>query len=139
MGGRSDKMDKLLKALHKKKYGDHDRVMPRRFESPRIACAYDEELYVCAPIPRIRDVRECPNAEDLSAFVDDTLDPAARKNVELHISQCKECAAQVKSASESVGRFRDGSIEKAPEAISKKAAPWLPRRSRKSGKPPKKS
>lgn len=136
MSGKKDKMDKLLKVLYKKKFGDH-KMSDMILECPKAEISFNEAI--CAqPIASFVSPRACPELEDLTSYLNDSLSSTAKESIDEHLRRCKKCAAQVESARETINRFREGALETPPERISKQAEPWLPPRERRSAKPPKK-
>lgn len=136
MSGKKDKMDKLLKALYKKKFGDHN-MSDMILECPMAEIS--SKRAICAqPIVSFVSPSACPELEDLTSYINGSLDVAAKETIDEHLKKCKKCAAQVESARETINRFREGTLETPPDGISKQAEPWLPPCPRRSAKRPKK-
>ncbi len=63
-----------------------------------------------------QDVKSCPDAAVLGAYLDKALAPGERSSVEGHIASCDDCLALVVSAYESVSAFRK---ERKPRTMKK--------------------
>jgi hypothetical protein len=136
MRGKKDNMDKLLKAFYKKRFGGH-KMSDMKSECP-MPEIYSKEAICAQPIVSFISPRACPDLDALTSYINGSLHAAAKETIDEHLKRCKNCAAQVRSARETVSRFREGTLETPPEGISKQAEPWLPPRERRSAKRPKK-